>query len=133
MEIISKQKYIYFPIVIILSVFILFSCTSKNMKKESTNINRESYEDRVAGEYIVTLREGVAEDFLYSYFSRLSVLSVSKIHDTVFLIKVENDPGPDKIKEEYLDNDRILNIQPNYKYELKPPEKRIIRVDIDEQ
>lgn len=105
-----------------INVFI--SCAS-NDKKNSQKPKFEEFEDeRVIGEYIVTVKEGIDEKFLYKLFSANAVLKVKKIHQNIFLVKLENDPGPTEIYKLYFEDEDIENIQPNYKYEIEPPGRK---------
>ena len=85
--------------------------------------------NRVIGEYIITVKEGTTEEFLIKYFSSLEVSNVKKIHDNIFLIKLGIDPGPEKIRSDYLDNERIIDIQPNYEYQLERSKRKKISPD----
>jgi len=126
-----NQKNIFF-LCIVIFLTALLSCAGKNIKNKETSIHNNNESGRVIGEYIIKVKEGITEDFLKSYFSSLYISAVKQIHGNIFLIKIENDPGPAKMKEEYVNNKQIIDIQPNYKYELIPSKKRKIEVQTDE-
>lgn len=80
-------------------------------------------DDRVEGEYVVTMKETTNEELLYELFSSNEVSYVEKITDRIFLIRLEIDPGPSEIYKSYLNHDNIEAIQPNFKYEVKPTDR----------
>jgi len=97
-----------------------FSCAGNEKKSnQKQKVQQLSEEERVVGEYIVTVKEGIDEQFLYELFFENSILLVKNIHNNIYLIKIEDDPGPTEIKRLYLKNNNIDKIQPNYKYEIK--------------
>ena len=113
-------KYIFLFLNIILIYNISFSCASNEKKSNQKQQAQEfSEEERVIGEYIVTVKEGIDEQFLYELFSENSVSLVKNIHNNIYLIKIEDDPGPTEIERVYLKNNNIDKIQPNYEYEIK--------------
>ena len=80
-------------------------------------------DDRVEGEYVVTLKKEANEELLYEVFSTNEVYYVRKITDRIFLIRIEVDPGPTEISRKYLENNYIETIQLNFIYKVESPER----------
>ncbi len=122
-------KHIFLFLNVILIFNISLSCASNEKKSnKKQQVQEFSEEERVIGEYIITVKEGVNEQFLYELFSANSVSLVKNIHNYIYLIKIENDPGPTGIERLYLKNKYILKIQPNYKYEIKTSQNKEGRI-----
>jgi hypothetical protein len=121
-------------IILLFVLGLILSCGgSKVLEKESDHPdigkNKSNTKEplemrtRIVGEYIITLSGEVTEDFIYQYFSSQMVEQVRHIHDTLYLIQIKHDPGPDEMVQRYVDKNTILDIQPNYTYKTSPTEK----------
>ena len=104
-----------------MSTFISYASGDQICYQELKSTRYE--EDRVGGEYIVTMNRAVNKEFIYEVFSANEVSYVEKITDRIFLIRLEIDPGLTDIQESYMQNNLIEAIQPNYKYEAMPTER----------
>jgi len=111
------KKYRYLLLLSVLLFFVIISCASNNKKNNNEPDVSEFEEGRIPGEYLVTVKEGVREKYINTLFASNKVVAVKKIHDNLYLVKIEDDPGPSKIYEDYLKDENIEKIQPNYKYE----------------
>lgn len=121
-------EYIKRIYIVVFIMSFIFSCAnSKKNYREESNTKMIKDRNRIVGEYVVTVKEGVGETYLYNLFLPNSISTINNIHENIYLIKLENDPGPTEIKRLFFDNGNILNIQPNYKYEIEPTKKRKVR------
>ncbi len=78
-------------------------------------------QDRAPGEYLVTVQKGGDEALIRKLFARFSVREVRSLGDSLFLLKIEEDPGPEAIKREGEENDQIRSVQPNFVYRFNRP------------
>ena len=76
-------------------------------------------QDRVPGEYLVSVQKGGDDALLRNVFATYSVRDVQPVSDNLFLLKIDQDPGPDEIKRKAGESDRIRAVQPNYVYRLE--------------
>ncbi|MHA2092209.1 MAG: hypothetical protein ACW98K_15255 [Candidatus Kariarchaeaceae archaeon] len=111
------NKYRLFLLLIVLLFLVVLSCASNNRKSHDKPDAAEFAEGRIPGEYLVTVKEGIGEEYIDTVFAASKVVAVDKITTNLYLIKIEDDPGPSKIYEDYLKDENIDKIQPNYKYE----------------
>ncbi len=128
MRVMYILRYLCIFLIIIFMINVSILCASNDKKNSKKPKFEEFEEERVIGEYIVTVKEGIDEEFLYKLFSANAVLKVKKIHQNIFLVELENDPGPTEVYKLYLEDEDIENIQPNYKYHIEPPERKEIKL-----
>ena len=76
-------------------------------------------QDRVPGEYLVSVQKGGDEALIRKVFASYSVRDVQPVSDNLFLVKIDQDPGPEEIKRKAEESDRIRGVQPNYVYRLE--------------
>ena len=76
-------------------------------------------QDRVPGEYLVSVQKGGDNALIRNVFATYSVRDVQPVSDNLFLLKIDQDPGPDEIKRKAGESDRIRAVQPNYVYRLE--------------
>ncbi len=82
-------------------------------------------ENRVPGEYIVTIDESGDEERIRELFEAYLVEKVKDLGRGRFLIKLEQDPGPEVVKRKGLESAFIKHVQPNYIYRpMTPKENR---------
>ena len=55
-------------------------------------------QDRVPGEYLVSVQKGGDEALIRRVFASYSVRDVRPVSDNLFLLKIDQDPGPEAIK-----------------------------------
>lgn len=105
---------------LVISPFFMASCISKSGNGRDANpVSSErkgAGEFRAKGEYIVTAAQGSDESLIRQYLSQHEIIEIKSIRKNVFLVKLKNDPGIEKIKAQLSGADEILKIQPNYKY-----------------
>ena len=130
MNFVLKLKQTAVGFFIFLTVTFLYPCpVNDNLRGKKMDTQEYIDDQRVMGEYIISIEEGVDQDIIYSLFADYKGLSLINIRSNIYLIKLENDPGPENLRIEYLDKEEIKDIQPNYKYSVNPPEKKIIKVE----
>jgi len=116
--------------IFIVSAF--YSCAgTKNTQKDNSNVKEYKDTESIPGEYIVTFKDDGEKKDVENIFGVYSVIQVNAIHDNIYLVKIENDPGIDVMKAEYIGKKGIVDIQPNYEYGLNSPDKRKIKIEPD--
>jgi len=114
--------------VFIVSAF--YSCAgTKNMQKDTDNVKEYKETNSIPGEYIVTFKDDGEKRDVEDIFGVYSVLQVDTIRDNIFLVKVERDPGIDIMRTEYIGKKGIVDIQPNYEYDTKPPKEGMKKIE----
>jgi hypothetical protein len=73
-------------------------------------------QQRVTGEYIVTLRQGADEAAVRELFSAFDVQELSTIGGQQRLLKVRKDPGSAVMQSKAAESPAIEAIQPNFIY-----------------
>lgn len=73
-------------------------------------------QQRVAGEYIVTLRPRADEASVRALFSAFDLQEFSNIGGQRWLLKIRKDPGPAVIQSKAPESQVIEAIQPNFIY-----------------
>ncbi len=81
-------------------------------------------EDRVPGEYLVTVRKGGDEALIRQLYAPYAVREVKSLGGDLFLVRLDQDPGPDAVRRKGLASDRIRDVQPNFVYRVGPPPDR---------
>jgi hypothetical protein len=89
---------------------------------KSTPAKTPGNQDRVPGEYLVSVQKGGDEALIRRIFAPYSVRDVQPVSDDLFLLKVDQDPGPDAIKRKGEESDQIRSVQPNFVYRLERPQ-----------
>ena len=108
----------------IIACTLVASCSdSANQKSEElrTIKTRPATENRVPGQYIVTLKEGISIELLQEVFAEFGVKSVKDISKGRYLITLEKDPGPEVITKQAATSSEIEYAQPNYIYRTMQP------------
>jgi hypothetical protein len=108
----------------IVACAVAVSCSdSANQKSgESRTIKtRPATENRVPGQYIVTLKEGVGTELLQEVFAEFGIQSVKDLSSGRYLITLEKDPGPEVIIKQAATSSEIEHVQPNYIYRTMQP------------
>jgi hypothetical protein len=76
-------------------------------------------QDSVAGEYLVTVNEGVQPELISGLYAHFGVKAIRKLGDNLYQINIENDPGQEKMNEVTSQSKAIKSVQPNYIYRIK--------------
>ncbi len=112
---------------IILSLFLLpalfsFFCYSYGSTNKRSVAKRKlisKRQNRVIGEYLVTVRRGSDYDhikIIKGHFADYTVIRIIRIKNDLYKIKIKNDPGPREIEKKGLQSREIVAVQPNYVY-----------------
>ncbi len=102
-----------------LSFLLSFQVNKADGKPMIHDLDKNQY---VAGEYIITLEQGVGKEFIQKYFSDYEVVSIKPLKNigkNVYLMKVRRDPGFAEIQRKCKEAPgKIKHIQPNYIYRM---------------
>lgn len=71
---------------------------------------------RAAGEYLVTLADGVDAKVISDVYGRFGIKGVNAMGAGLFHLILSEDPGPAKMEEIRKQDARIKAVQPNYVY-----------------
>ncbi len=77
---------------------------------------RESNQNRVPGEYIVTVREGADVSAAQALFSEFDIREVRDLGGRRLLLKLGKDPGPETVQRKAAGSEKIQAVQPNFIY-----------------
>jgi len=110
---------------IFLCGMIAAGCTdSANQKNVEPRIltPQPASENRMPGQYLVTLKEGASTETLTEVFNQYGIKSIKDLSRNRYLITLEQDPSPEAIaKQAATASDIIEDVQPNYIYRTMPP------------
>jgi len=77
-------------------------------------------ENRLPGQYLVTLKEGGSAETLTEVFKQYGIKSIQDLSRGRYLITLEQDPGPEALVKQALTASDIAAVQPNYIYRKMP-------------
>jgi hypothetical protein len=75
-----------------------------------------SGQDQMPGEYIITISPSGDEEQIRKLFEDYRIKDIKDLGRRRFLIKLEHDPGLDKIKRMSLESTFVKQVQPNFIY-----------------
>lgn len=107
---------------LLLIIFFISGCTNatgQNVEEAHNPIITHDDGKRVPNEYLVKLTEDSSEDDLYAAFAELGIQSVRNLSKQRFLIRLENDPGPEDVKSLGTASPIVETVQPNYIYQIQ--------------
>ena len=96
------------------------SANQKNLEPR-TITPQPATENRVPGQYIVTLKEGGSTETLNEVFDEYGIQSIKDLSKGRYLITLEKDPGPESITKQAATSSEIEHVQPNYIYRTMQP------------
>jgi len=96
------------------------SANQKNVEPR-TITTQPATENRVPGQYIVTLKESGRSETLTEVFKQYGIKSIQDLSRGRYLITLEQDPGPEEINKQAATASDIEQVQPNYLYRTMPP------------
>ena len=99
------------------------SCTETvNQKNESPQIRspQPAKENRLAGQYIITLKEGASSEVLMQVFEQYGIKAIQALSGNRYLIILEQDPGNEIMTEKAATSAEIDAVQPNNVYRAMP-------------
>jgi hypothetical protein len=103
-------------------------CTdSANQKNVEPRIlsPQPAQENRLPGQYLVTLKEGGDAETLNEVFKHYGIKSIQDLSRGRYLITLEQDPGPEEITKLAATSSDIEDVQPNYIYRKMPQLKDV--------
>jgi hypothetical protein len=96
------------------------STNEKNLEPR-TITTQPATENRVPGQYIVTLRKGGSSETLTEVFNKYGIKSIKDLSKDRYLITLKQDPGPESITKQAATSSVIEYVQPNYIYRTMQP------------
>ena len=111
------MKLLVKSFIVVLALNGCLSAETNNPKKTSDD------QDRVIGEYLIKLKLGCGEDAIKKVMNDFKVCEIEIILDRLYKIKLQNDPGPEKISKIAKESECIEYAEPNYIYRINPPKK----------
>ena len=78
-------------------------------------------DNRLVGQYIVTLKEGRSSETLTEVFKQFGIKSIKDLSRGRYLITLDQDPGPEEMTKQTANSSEIEDVQPNYIYRTMPP------------
>jgi hypothetical protein len=75
-----------------------------------------SRQNRVPGEYLVTLAAGADVKAIADLYGRFGIKGTQDLGRNLFLVRLTEDPGPAKLEELRGQNAQITAVQPNFIY-----------------
>ena len=109
---------------IFLVAMVVAGCTdSANQKNVEPRIltPQPTSENRMPGQYLVTLKEGASTETLTEVFKQYGIKSIQDLSRNRHLITLEKDPGPEVNSKQAATASDIQDVQPNYIYRTMPP------------
>lgn len=76
---------------------------------------------RVPGEYLVTLAARSDVQAIVELYERFAIRRIEDLGSNVFLVRLTDDPGPDRMEQLRGDNAHIRAVQPNFAYGTREP------------
>jgi len=68
------------------------------------------------GEYLVTLEERAGVEAIADTYGRFGIKGIKSLGRGIFLVTLDEDPGPEKVEELGRRDTRIKAVQPNFVY-----------------
>lgn len=107
------------------ALLILCSCATAETGSNEHLKQKTAGQDRVPGEYLVKIKAGTDVKDIEKLFKPYGLEKISPAGVRLYKIKLNNDPGPEIIKEVAEKSKSIEYAEPNYIYRINPPtEKR---------
>lgn len=78
-------------------------------------------QERVAGEYLITLSPGTDTRVIADVYGRFGVRSIKAVGADIFQLNLADDPGPEKMEDLGRQEARIRAVQPNFIYRANLP------------
>lgn len=104
---------------LIISCIVYVGCTEPvnhhSGNKDPVKIESQA-ENRMPGEYIVTLKDGGNLEVIQKAFSELGIESLQGLSNRRVLMKLKDDPGPEQVEKLGTAATGIESVQPNYIY-----------------
>jgi hypothetical protein len=108
---------------IFVSSIIAAGCTDSANQKNldpRTITPQPASENRIPGQYLVTLKEGGSPEKLTEVFNKYEIKSIQELSTGRYLITLDQDPGPQEVSKQAATSSNIEHVQPNYFYQTMP-------------
>ena len=92
------------------------ACSQTPPDPAPTPMGFSSRQNRVPGEYLVTLASGADVRAIAELYGRFGIKGTQDLGSNLFLVRLTEDPGPTKLEELRSQNAQIKAIQPNFVY-----------------
>jgi len=115
----NLNRYRFYSVLFLLLAGITSACTepSNNQKSDQPVVNiQPTANNRVPGEYLVTLTASGNPESLRSVFNAYGVKAIREFSKGRYLVVLEHDPGPEEIAERVAASTDIVRVQPNFIY-----------------
>jgi hypothetical protein len=114
----ALARYWSGALLVAIALVSLAACGGESSEKPPAPLERGSgtVQDRVPGEYVITVRSGGDADLLRDLYEEYGVRDVSEIGPDLFLLKLKEDPGVDEIRRKGIESGKVSAVQPNFIY-----------------
>ena len=130
MKLIKIKECLKLCFIFVLLTIFVFTCSgNNNIKTRQKNTENFDETKRVIGEYIITVKDNTDIESLYTLFASYKVIKIKSIRENILLVKLEKDPGIETMRSEFIGKNDVIDIQPNYEYSIKPPEKKKTKIE----
>jgi hypothetical protein len=107
--------------VILLATALTFSACDHVSETKTTSVqgvqtSRNETQNRVKGEYLVTLVSGESEKVITEKYAHFGINSIHALGNGTYLLNIKNDIGPEGIGAVIEHDNRIKAVQPNFVY-----------------
>ena len=96
------------------------SCGHGEDNKSATLEDFSTPQDKVRGEYLVTLSAGADVEVITSVYGQFGIQKMKNVGNNVVLVTLSEDPGQTRMDEIGAQESRIEAIQPNLVYRSQP-------------
>jgi len=96
------------------------SCEHGEDHKNATLQDFSTPQDKVRGEYLVTLSAGTDVRVITNLYGQFGIQEMKHVGNSVFLVTLSDDPGQTRMDELRAQESRIEAIQPNLAYRSQP-------------
>jgi hypothetical protein len=93
----------------------LCACGNPTVSAQTPPVEGKS-QQRVPGQYLVTLAAGADARAINDLYGRFGIKSARSIGNDVYLVALNEDPGPEEMEKLRRGNAQIKAVQPNYVY-----------------
>lgn len=120
MKLIKNNLKIFALFVIAFLPLLSWTCGSTENRAQNQRPGNNNLQDRVQGEYLVTIAGMGGAEEVRRIFSEFGSLTVTPLTGTpgVFLLKFSPDPGLETLQKRASQSGQIQSVQPNFIYHI---------------
>ena len=89
---------------------------SKTTSVQGVQTSRNETQNRVKGEYLITLVSGYSEKAIMEKYDHFGIISIHVLGNGTYLLSIKNDIGPEGIGAVIERDNRFKAVQPNFVY-----------------